>query len=69
MENGKGGIILSKASYEVAAEVVQELLKARGQAISGINSIVTQNELINKYLSDEAVAAAYKVAIDAINQN
>jgi hypothetical protein len=43
-----------KTVYDLAAEIAQDVIKARGEAISG------QKELIETYLSDEAVTELYK---------
>jgi hypothetical protein len=43
-----------KTVYEIAAEISQDVIKARGEAIDG------QKELIETYLSDEAVTVLYK---------
>jgi hypothetical protein len=40
--------------YDLAAQIAQDVIKARGEAIDG------QKELIEKYLSDEAVTELYK---------
>jgi hypothetical protein len=46
-----------KTVYDLAAEIVQDVIKARGEAING------QKELIETYLSDEAVTELYKKII------
>jgi hypothetical protein len=43
-----------KTVYDLATEIAQEVIKARGEAIDG------QKELIEAYLSDEAVTQLYK---------
>jgi hypothetical protein len=43
-----------KTVYDFAAEIAQDVIKARGEAING------QKELIEAYLSDEAVTELYK---------
>lgn len=48
-----GGNIVYKTIYGHAAEMTQEVIKARGEAIGG------QKELIEAYLSDEAVTTLY----------
>lgn len=58
---------MSRSTIEIAAEIVQELLKARGQAIAGIEHVSSQCELIKEYLSDEAVAQTYKTIFKAVN--
>ncbi|MGO4495878.1 hypothetical protein AB4114_08195 [Paenibacillus sp. 2RAB27] len=60
---------MSKAFYEVAAEVVQEVFRARSQAIAGVEHLPSKKELIEKYLSDEAVVATYDVVTKAIKEN
>lgn len=64
----KGDGFMSKGTYEVAAEIVCELLKARGQAIAGIGHAGLMKDLIDKYLSDEAVAKTYKEIFKAVNE-
>jgi myosin heavy subunit len=55
-----------KTIYDFAAEMVQEVIKARGEAIDG------QKELIEAYLSDEAVTELYnkifRVLCDSMNK-
>lgn len=65
----RGGGNMSKTFYETAAEIVSELLKARGQAIAGIGHAAATVDLIDKYLSNEAVANAYKEILKAINES
>ncbi|MBP1154845.1 MULTISPECIES: hypothetical protein [unclassified Paenibacillus] len=43
-----------KNVYDLAAEIAREVIKARGEAING------EKELIEAYLSDEAVTELYK---------
>jgi hypothetical protein len=43
-----------KTIYDHAAEITQDVIKARGEAING------EKELIETYLSDEAVTNLYK---------
>jgi hypothetical protein len=43
-----------KTVYDLAAEIAQDVIKARGEAIDG------QKELVEAYLSDEAVTELYK---------
>ncbi|WP_161793379.1 hypothetical protein [Cohnella kolymensis] len=43
-----------KTMYDLAAEIAQDVIKARGEAIDG------QKELIEAYLSDEAITELYK---------
>ncbi|WP_312472275.1 hypothetical protein [Neobacillus sp.] len=43
-----------KTIYDYAAEITQDVIKARGEAING------EKELIETYLSDEAVSKLYK---------
>jgi hypothetical protein len=43
-----------KTIYDHAAEIAQDVIKARGEAING------EKELIETYLSDEAVTKLYK---------
>jgi hypothetical protein len=47
-------MLMHKTVFDLAAEMAQEVIKARGEAISG------QKELIEAYLSDEAVTGLYK---------
>lgn len=60
---------MAKTFYEVAVEVIQEVVNARSQAIAGIDSVSVKKELIEKYLSDEAVAATYNTVIKTIKEN
>jgi len=64
----KGDEYMSKTSYEIATEIVSELLKARGQAIAGTHPSIME-DLIEKYLSDEAVAKTCKEIFKAINES
>ena len=59
------GINMSKQYYEVAAEIVQEIIKARGQAIAGSGSAAA---LTRELLSDEAIATTYKAILNAVEQ-
>jgi len=59
---------MSKSTLEIAAEIVQELLKARSQAISGIEHVASTRNLIEEYLSDEAVVKTYKEIFKAVNR-
>jgi hypothetical protein len=43
-----------KTVYDLAAEITQDVIKARGEAING------EKELIESYLGDEAVTELYK---------
>lgn len=47
-------ITIYKIIYDHAAEITQAVIKARGEAING------EKELIETYLSDEAVTNLYK---------
>jgi hypothetical protein len=58
---------MSKPYYEIAAEITQDLIKARGNAISGIDNAGTQSNLMNQFLSDAAVASAYKAVLNAVS--
>lgn len=59
---------MSKTFYEVAAEISQDVFKARAQAISGIEHIPTQEKLISQYLSDAAAVSTYKEILKAVNE-
>ena len=47
-------ITMNKTIYDHAAEITRDVIKARGEAIDG------DKELIETYLSDEAVTNLYK---------
>lgn len=47
-------ITMYKTIYDHSAEITQAVIKARGEAING------EKELIETYLSDEAVTNLYK---------
>lgn len=47
-------ITLQKTIYDHATEITKAVIKARGEAING------EKELIETYLSDEAVTNLYK---------
>jgi hypothetical protein len=58
---------MAKGFYEVAAEIVQEVIKARGQAISGAGSTgAWQKDLSAIYLSDDAVVELYKKVLKTV---
>lgn len=59
---------MSKPYYEVAAEIVQETLKARANAIAGMDYVQGQKDLIETTLSDSAVTALYESVYKALNQ-
>jgi hypothetical protein len=50
-----------KTIYEHAAEITRDVIKARGEAIDG------DKELIETYLSDEAVTNLYKKVFRGLN--
>jgi hypothetical protein len=50
-----------KTIYDNAAEITRDVIKARGEAIDG------DKELIETYLSDEAVTNLYKKVIRGLN--
>jgi len=58
---------MSKAWDEIASEIVQEVVKARGQAISGVNGPAVET-LMKKYLSDEAIAQLLKTVAKAMEE-
>lgn len=60
---------MSKSNLEIAADIVQELLKARGEAIAvvGVKSDIALDKLLKEYLSDEAVAKTYKEIFKAVD--
>ncbi|MDN3019926.1 hypothetical protein PH210_27675 [Paenibacillus sp. BSR1-1] len=51
-----------KTIYEHAAEITRDVIKARGEAIDG------DKELIETYLSDEAVTNLYKKVFRGLNE-
>ncbi|OUM86659.1 MAG: hypothetical protein BAA01_11685 [Bacillus thermozeamaize] len=58
---------MSKAWDEIASEIVQEVVKARGQAISGANGQAVEI-LMKKYLSDEAITQLLKTVAKAMEE-
>jgi hypothetical protein len=54
MINSGGDLLMFKTVYDLAAEIAEEVIKARGEAING------EKELIETYLGDEAVTELYK---------
>lgn len=57
---------MSKGYDEIAGDIVCQLLAARGVAISGSGSVSATNNNIKEYLSDDAVASAYRAVYDSI---
>lgn len=60
----EGVRFVAKPNDEIAAEIVQAVIQARGNAIAGSNH---RNEYLEKYLSDAAIAKTYKEILNAIN--
>lgn len=58
---------MSKATYEIAAELTQELIKAKSQIIAGINHVPTQQKLLDECLSDDAVTKTYGSMLNKLN--
>lgn len=63
-------MIMAKPTYEVAAEIVQSVVEARGAAITsqGTPSGMVGN-LINTHLSDEAVVSLYEKVLKSLNDS
>ncbi|MFC3802695.1 hypothetical protein [Cohnella sp. GCM10012308] len=61
---------MGKTDYEIAAEIVQEVIRARGVAISntGNSSVSATGSLITTYLSDTAVSALYKTILKSVSE-
>lgn len=60
---------MAKADYELAAEITQELIKARGIAISGVDAAHSAIASFTQvHLSAEAVADAYKVILKGVRE-
>lgn len=55
-------ITMYKTIYEHAAEITRDVIKARGEAIDG------DKELIETYLSDEAVTNLYQKVFRGLNE-
>jgi hypothetical protein len=61
--------ILSKPFHEIAAEILQEVIKARGNALQGIGSSSAATAINNIHLlEDEAIVASYKAILTALKQ-
>jgi len=58
---------MSKRSDEIASDIVQALIQARGAAIAPTTN--SRGDLINTFLSDEAIAAAYTTILKAVNNS
>ena len=58
---------MSKTTYEVAADILQEVIKARAQVISQFSG--GKIEAMNKHLGDEAIAESFKVIFDSVNNS
>ncbi|WP_308637708.1 hypothetical protein [Paenibacillus silvisoli] len=58
---------MSKSFNEIAGEIVQEVIKARAQAIAASGS--PKRELIADFLSDEVIAATYLAVFKAVNES
>ena len=64
----EGRAYMSKSVFEITSEIVQAVVRARGQAIAGSGESRTSKErMIDEYLSNEAVVATYKEIFKAIN--
>lgn len=58
---------MAKGFDEIAGEIVEKLILARGTAIASSSGNTTHvNTLFEKYLSDEAIAKSYKDIYKAI---
>jgi len=55
-------MLMYKTVYDLAAEIAQDVIKARGEAING------EKELIETYLSDEAVTELYRKILRVLCQ-
>ncbi|OMD03462.1 hypothetical protein MKX34_17290 [Paenibacillus sp. FSL R5-0636] len=58
---------MAKTYYEIAADITQELIRARGVALSGIDSAASVvTTYAQNHLSDEAAVKAYKEILQAV---
>lgn len=56
---------MAKPNDEIALEIVQALIQARGAAIGPTSS--GRADYLKAYLSDEAIAETYKTILKAVN--
>lgn len=56
---------MSKGNDDLASEIVQAVIQARGAVIA--NATSNRGEYMKMYLSDEAIAETYKAIIKALN--
>jgi len=56
---------MSKPYFEVASDIVQAVVKARGEAIA---SSTDAGIYVEKYLSDAAISNTYKAVLEALNK-
>ncbi|HEY2491797.1 MAG TPA: hypothetical protein VGI33_02565 [Paenibacillus sp.] len=60
---------MSKSDYEVAGEITQELIRARGVVLSGADSSRTAAiNYVNTVLTAEQIAEAYSVILQAVRK-
>ncbi|WP_342409839.1 hypothetical protein [Paenibacillus sp. FSL R10-2778] len=58
---------MAKTYYEIAADITQELIKARGVAVSGVDSAASVvTNYASSHLSDESAVIAYKRILQAV---
>lgn len=58
---------MSKSDHELASEILQELLKARGQALSGMGGTIAHGKAY--WLDDSHVVTSYKAIVKAIQES
>lgn len=58
---------MSKTDQELAAEILQELLKARSQAVNGMTQTAAHNKSF--WFDDSHVVGSYKAILKAIKEN
>ncbi|MNC66854.1 hypothetical protein D3C75_1172990 [compost metagenome] len=64
-EGERGGVKLQKLDYEIATELTQEYIRAKGVALSGGD---TTSAAVKSVLSAEDVASAFKTILSAVRE-
>lgn len=59
---------MAKGFDEIASEIVQEVVRARGQALSGVSQGGVQDALVWKYLSDDAITELYRKVLRTLKE-